>query len=121
MPSIVDNRLNETDPTIKIFDNFYSQQLNVDASEFDLVYGYFRNVCSSAEIAGNFTTLLFRIAQQTGESVQSLLQIVQGTSDRLQMNQLICFYLNNFRSKVSLYGIGVIPKPNEVVQRNVVQ
>jgi hypothetical protein len=121
MPSIIDNRNDNTDPTIKIFDNFYSTQLVVNSSEFDIVYGYFRNVCSTAEIAGNFTTLLFTIAQQTGENVLTLLQAIQGAPNKLQMNKLICFYLNSFRSKVALYGVGQIPRPNESVARNVVQ
>lgn len=121
MATIIDNRRDNIDPTIKIFDQFYNQQLQVNAAEFDLVYGYFRNVCSSADIAGNFTSLLFRIAQSTGEDVVTLLKNIQGTSNTIEMNKLICFYLNNFRSKVSLYGIGVVPRPNELVARNVVQ
>lgn len=121
MPSIIDNRNDNVDPTIKIFDQFYSTQLAVNAADFDIVYGYFRNVCSTAEIAGNFTSFLFAIAQQTGQNVLTLLQAVQGTSDKLQMNKLICFYLNSFRSKVALYGIGQVPRPNESVARNVVQ
>lgn len=121
MPSIVDKRNDEIDPTIKIFDEFYSANLAVNANEFDIVYGYFRNTCKTAEIAGNFTSLLFRIANQTGENVLTLLDAIEKTPNKLQMNRLICFYLNSFRSKVALYGVGQVPRPNESVARNVVQ
>jgi len=121
MPSIIDNRTNDVDPTIKIFDEFYATNLAVNASEFDIVYGYFRNVCSTAEIASNFTSLLFRISQQTGENVLTLLNNIEKTPNKLQMNRLVCYYLNSFRSKVALYGVGQIPVPNESVARNVVQ
>ncbi len=120
MPTILDNR-NDIDPTIKIFDAFYSSQLSVNANEFDIVYGYFRNVCSTAEIAGTFTSYLFLVANQTGQNVLTLLQNLQGTNDKLKINQIMCFYLNSFRSKTTLYGVSVIPRPNESVARNVVQ
>jgi hypothetical protein len=30
------------------------------------------------------------------------------------------YYLNNIKSKTALYGISVIPQPNENVQRNII-
>lgn len=121
MPLIVDNRDKNVDPTIKIFDDFYSFQVTVNAAEFDIVYGYFRNVCKTADIAANFTTALFRVSQQTGTSVLTLLQELQGTTTKVKMNEIMAFFLNSFRSKISLYGISAVPKPNESVARNVVQ
>lgn len=121
MPLIVDNRDKDVDPTIKIFDDFYSFQTKVNAAEFDIVYGYFRNVCKTGDIANNFTTALFRVSQQTGTNVITLLQELQGTTSTLKMNEIMAFYLNAFRSKISLYGIGAVAKPNESVARNVVQ
>lgn len=120
MPTIIDNR-NEIDQTIRIFDNFYSQTLIVNSSEFDIVYGYFSNVCETNEIANNFTSALFRVAQATGTSVISLLDLLQGTDNTLKMNGLMCYYLNSFKSLTCLYGVGVVPKPNQSVARNVVQ
>lgn len=120
MPTIIDNR-NQVDQTIRIFDNFYSQDLVVNSSEFDIVYGYFSNVCENQTIANNFTSALFRTAQATGTSVISLLTLLQGTGDTVKMNGLMCYYLNSFKSLTCLYGIGVVPKPNQAVARNVVQ
>jgi len=119
MARIVDNR-NNIDQTVRIFDSFYMTDLVVNATEFDIVYGYFSNVCKTDRIAANFTTVLFRISQETGVSVLELISILKGAPNKIKMNELICYYLNSFKSKTSLYGIGVVPKPNQPVARNVV-
>ena len=119
MARIIDDRTS-FDLTVKIFDDFYSFNMIVNGNEFDIVNGYFKTVCATKAIAGNFTSFLFRIAQETGIPVLDLLGQIQGTS-KLQMNQVISYYLNSFKSKTSLYGISVRPRPNQSVQRNIVQ
>lgn len=120
MPSIVDNRING-DPTILIFDDFYSTQLNIDPSEFDLVNSYFIGECTSKNVADNFTVLFFRIAQEAQVSATVLLETLQGNlNSKVKLNEVMTFYFNSFKSKTSLYGIGVYPKPNKSVARNVV-
>ena len=37
------------------------------------------------------------------------------------MNQIFAYYMNSFKSKTSLYGIGTVPRPNLPVARNIVQ
>lgn len=109
-----------SDNTVSIFDNFYSTKLVVPASEYDVVNSYFLGTSDNATIAGNFTSLLFKIAQEGNYNVLDLLELIKGQPNKLQMNTIICYYLNTFRSRAALYGIGIIPKPNEAVQRNVV-
>lgn len=109
-----------SDLTIRVFDNFYSTQLNVNAAEWDPVYSFFYGASKNKTVANNFASLLFRIAQEGNYNVLDLLATIKGTTDKLQMNQIICYYLNTFRLRASLYGVGIIPKPNEAVQRNVV-
>lgn len=120
MPTIIDQR-SSLDQTVKIYDSFYATNLIVNAADFDIVFGYFKNVCVTNRIAGNFTAVLFRIAQETGVNILDLLDILKGTDSKLQMNKLITYYLNGFKSKTTLYGVGVIPRPNQPVARNVVQ
>ena len=117
---IIDNRSN-IDRTIRIFDSFYSTDVTVGADQFDIVYGYFSSVCSTTSIAQNFTAVLFRAATETGLNVLDLLDEIQGTGSKLQMNKIICFYLNSLKSKTSLYGISIVPRPNIPVARNIVQ
>ena len=118
MSKIIDQR-NTLDKTVKIFDAFYAFELVVNGNEYDIVHGYFRSVTTAA-IAGNLTTVLFRISQETRIPVLDLLGFIKGKT-KLEMNQVITYYLNSFKSKTSLYGISVVPQPNQPVARNVVQ
>ena len=111
---------NSIDQTVLIFDSFYNIKINVNAAEYDIVYSYFKGVSDNATVAANFASFLFRIAQNGGFNVLDLLETIKGTGNKLQMNQAICYYLNTFKSKASLYGVGNIPNPNQAVQRNVV-
>jgi hypothetical protein len=119
MARIIDTRSN-TDQTIKIFDEFYSFDLVVNASEYDLVFSYFKGICDTTQIAGNFTVSLFRISQETQISIVQLLEYLKGKT-KLEVNTVIAYYLNSFKSKSSLYGFGTVPQPNEAVARNIVQ
>jgi len=119
MPQILDQR-NSMDQTVRIFDSFYSITLNINGNEYDIVHGYFVSVCPSKNIANNFTAVLFRIAQETGIDALDLLDQIQGKK-KMEMNQILAYYMNSFKSKTSLYGIGTVPKPNLPVARNIVQ
>jgi hypothetical protein len=119
MAQIIDSR-SSTDQTVKIFDEFYSFNLIINASEYDIVFSYFKKVCDTTQIAGNFTVYLFRIAQETQLPVLELLDYIQGKT-QLETNTVIAYYLNSFKSKTSIYGFGTVPQPNESVARNIVQ
>jgi hypothetical protein len=110
-----------TDQTVKIFDNFYNTKLSVNASDYDVVYSFFKGASNNSITAANFSALLFRIAQESGNNVIELLNLLQGTSNKLQMTSVMCYYLNTLKSKSSQYGVGNIPQPNQSVQRNVIQ
>ena len=98
-------QLTERENTLEIFDNFYSQSLNVNASEWDSVYSYFLGVlkgnpesASVKKTASQFATVLFQISQETGTNIQ---QVFEG-------------------KKQGLYGVSNVPTPNQAVQRNVI-
>ena len=120
MSKIIDNR-SSLEQTVRIFDSFYAADMIVGASQFDIVHGYFTNVCKTKDIANNFTTVLFRIATETGIDVLELLTEIKGSANKLQMNKKICYYLNGMKSKTSLYGISVLPNPAIPVARNIIQ
>lgn len=119
MPKILDTT-SDLDRTVRIFDSFYAIDLVIGAAEYDIVHGYFMSVCATTNIADNFTVVLFRIAKETGVDVLELLQTIQGKT-KLQMNQTISYYLNSFKSKTSMYGVSLVPRPNQPVARNIVQ
>ena len=112
---------NNSDTTITIFDSFYNNNLYVNGAEYDAVNSYFYSVTGSNIIAANYAAILFRIAQEGNYSVLQLLELIKGNSaDLLQLNTIMCYYLNTFKSKASLYGVSNIPHPNQAVQRNIV-
>ena len=117
---IIDNRNNGIDQTIRIYDNFYAFELIINGNEYDIVHGYFVDVCDTKTIANNFTIFLFRISQQTGIPVLELLDYIKGTT-KLDMNRIISYYLNSFKSKTALYGVSFVPQPNQFVARNILQ
>jgi hypothetical protein len=107
------------DRTIRIYDGFYNFSLDINPGEYDVVLGYMKSVCQTTEIAKQFTAMLFKIAQEIGESPMALLEGLQGKNG-VEMNQVIAYYFNSFKSKTSLYGYSVTPTPNQSVQRNIV-
>lgn len=119
MTTIIDNRT-EIDQTVKIFDSFYSTNLQINAAVFDVVFSYFRGVCPNLETAENFTSMFFRIAQEAEVNPMALLENIKGAPTKIKLNEVMAYYVNSFKSRTSLYGIGVIPKPNQAVARNVV-
>jgi hypothetical protein len=119
MALIIDSRT-QLDQTVRIFDEFYEFNLVVNGNEYDIVYSYFKGICDTTQIAGNFTVYLFRISQETQIPVLDLLGYLKG-KNKLEVNSVIAYYLNSFKSKASMYGFGSVPKPNESVARNIVQ
>ena len=119
MPRILDTRTS-LDQTIRIFDSFYSFDLTINGNDYDIVHSYFTSICETNTIANNFTAVLFRIAQETGLSVLDLLDQIKG-SKKMEMNQIICYYLNSFKSRTSLYGTSILPKSNQPIARNIIQ
>jgi len=119
MPQILDNRTS-MDQTVRIFDSFYAITLQINGNEYDIVHGYFVSICPTKTIANNFTAVLFRVSQETGIDALDLLDQIKGKK-KMEMNQIFAYYMNSFKSKTSLYGIGIIPKPNLPVARNIIQ
>lgn len=120
MPKVIDSRT-VFDKTVKIFDDFYNYKAIVNADQYDIVNSYFQGVIKNKQIADNYTVFLFEISQNTGVNVLELLTYIKGLDSKLEMNKTIIYYLNTFKSKSTLYGIGFIPQSNQPVARNIVQ
>ena len=118
MAKIIDARTS-IDRTVGIFDAFYSFDLKVNGDTYDIVHGYFQSVSKNRTIADNFTVSLFRISQETKIPVLDLLGYIRGTT-KMEMNRILTYYLNSFKSKTTLYGISIIPQANQPVARNIV-
>ncbi len=108
------------DQTVRIFDQFYNYSANVPADEYDAVLSYFRSVFTTSEAAGNFTSSLFRVAEQTNQSAMTLLQSFQhGGQSAPEITILMAYYLNSVRSPATLLGVLTPTQPNFYAARNV--
>lgn len=108
------------DNTVSIFDKFYDSEISISANEYNYVYGFFAGVCETEEIAQNFTAFLFRVAKLSGLNPLEIIDSLRGTNNKLQIDQKFAYYLNSFRSKTSLYGVAIVPRPVQPVARNIV-
>jgi pyruvate/2-oxoacid:ferredoxin oxidoreductase alpha subunit len=106
------------DQTVQIFDQFYDYSVSVPVLEYDAVYSYLRSQFGTAEAAGNFTTTVFRISEQSQIPVMDLLQQLQGLN-ATELTLTLSYYLNNVRSASTLLGINQPVTPNYYVARNV--
>jgi hypothetical protein len=116
--------LNEVNPridqTVQIFDQFYNYSANVPAMEYDIVLSYFRSVFTTTLAAENFTTALFRVAEESDTSALTLLQSMEGQNS-VQLTITMAYYLNSIRSPATLLGVLTPTTPNFYTARNVRQ
>jgi pyruvate/2-oxoacid:ferredoxin oxidoreductase alpha subunit len=106
------------DLSVRVFDEFYNFSEQVPATEYDIVYSFFRSVFTTAEAAGNFTVSLFRIASETQTPVLELLNQMEDQT-QIEVTSTLSYYLNNLRSPATLLGVGATVTPNYYTARNV--
>jgi hypothetical protein len=112
------------DYTVKIFDQFYNLDLVVNASEYEIVYSFFKEYSSDDAVAKSFTDTLFRISNETQIAVLDLLTTFQNTgsdSEKIKISLTMAYYLNSLSNKTVLYGVNQVLVPNNNVQRNIIQ
>lgn len=121
MPSIFD-KTDSLDQTVRIYDNFYKTDIIINSNEYDIVFAFFKDICQTTQIAANYTAFLFKVSNESGISAMELMdELYKMKTDKILINSFLAFYLNSFRSKTSLYGVGTVPSPVQPVARNVVQ
>ena len=106
------------DITVRVFDEFYDFAIEVDANTWDIVNSYMRSVFTTVEAAENFSTTLFRIADQTRVPVLDILAEIQGM-ETIQLTATLAYYLNGIRSPNTLLGVNEPATPNFYTARNV--
>ena len=90
------------------------------AAEYDIVLSYFRSVFTTTLAAENFTTALFRVAEESDTSALTLLQSMEGQNS-VQLTISMAYYLNSIRSPATLLGVLTPTTPNFYTARNVRQ
>ena len=62
-----------TDPTVRVFDEFYNRELVIDANTYDSVLSFFSSIFADEEASKNFTLSVFKISEDSGTPVESIL------------------------------------------------
>lgn len=119
MAQIIDGPVSQNDIATRVFDQYYNFDLTVNTDQYDIVYSYFYAQSLNKNTASNFTTMLFRISSITGDDALMLLDYLKGKT-KIQVNTIMAYYLNSMKSKTTLYGVNLVPPPNQTVQRNIV-
>lgn len=115
------NQINDRiDQTVLIFDNFYDYSANIPAQEYDIVLSFFVSVFKTRKAAENFTTTLFRVAEETNVNALTLLQSMEDQNE-IELNITMAYYLNGLRSPATLLGVLEPTTPNFYTARNVRQ
>lgn len=113
------NTLNPAvDLTVRVYDEFYEFAVDVSADEYDAVSSFFRSVFGTNDAADSFTSVLFRISDQTDVPVLTLLAEMQD-QDQIQVTNTLAYYLNGLRSPTTLLGVNNPVQPNIWAARNV--
>jgi hypothetical protein len=107
-----------TDPTVRVFDDFYKRELIIDANQYDNVLSFFTSIYSDQDAAENFTLNVFQISQDSGEPVENILSILS-SQNQVQITATLAYYLNNQRSNSTLLGVQATATPNQYVARNI--
>lgn len=106
--------------TTQIFNSFYDLDVPINASEYDIVYSFFKNKLSNETLAQTFTSNLFKISSLTNEKATDLLKSFED-GDKLKISLTMSYYLNTLNdNKTIMFGINNVLSPNDKVQRNVI-
>ena len=117
--STINDPNNNLDLTVRVFDDFYGFESVVPVGEWDAVLSYFESIYTTKEAAKNFTTAIFRVANQQGIPAMTLLQQIQTSTGPADLDITIAYYLNNIRSNSTLLGVSTPVQPNYYPARNV--
>jgi hypothetical protein len=110
----------QTDQTVRIYDLFYDYTANIPVLEYEAVLSYFESVFKNQLAAENFSSALFRVAEETNTSAMTLLQSFQQTGQSApEITALMAYYLNSVRSSSTLLGVLTPTTPNFYTARNV--
>jgi len=107
-----------TDPTVRVFDDFYKRELVIDSNKYDNVFSFFKSIFADEMAARNFTLNVFQISQDSGTPVETILNDISN-QNQVKITATLAYYLNNLRSNSTLLGISTTATPNQYAARNI--
>lgn len=104
--------------TIKVFDTYSVAPLNVDATTYDAMTGFFTNRGWGEDAARSTAYIILKQALLDGYNPFELLDTLKGLND-VEISSLINEIINYNRYKTSSLGVASTFQPSEEVVRNI--
>ena len=104
--------------TIKVFDTYSVSPLNVDATTYDAMTGFFTNRGWGEDAARSTAYIILKQALLDGYNPFELLETLKGLNDT-EISSLINEIINYNRYKTSSLGTASPFQPSEEVIRNI--
>lgn len=104
--------------TIKVFDTYSVSPLNVDATTYDAMTGFFTNRGWGEDAARSTAYIILKQALLDGYNPFELLETLKGLNDT-EISSLINEIINYNRYKTSSLGVASAFQPSEEVVRNI--
>lgn len=109
----------DSQSTIKVFDTYAQAPLNIDATTYDAMTGFFTTRGFGEEAARSMAYIIIKQAKLDGFNPFKLIETMKGLSD-IQISDLITEILNYNRFKTSSLGTASPFTPVEEVARNII-
>lgn len=108
-----------TNQTVLAFDNKYASPVEIDATVFAAMKGYFTNKSFGEVSAESIAVILITQAKQDGYNPMQILDTLRGLND-VELSGLVSEILNYNRFKTSSLGYAQEFKTNPEINRNII-
>jgi hypothetical protein len=107
-----------SDATVRAFDNFYTQPLELNAGVLDAMKGFFTSKGFETVAAESISVVIMKQAKKDGYNPMEILDTLKGL-DSVEISALVSEILNYNRVKTSFLGYARDFSPNQEVKRNI--
>lgn len=109
----------KSDATIQAFDAYYSSPIEINASTYAAMTGYFTSKGFEKTAADSISTIIIRQAVTDGYNPMQILDSLKGLSN-VELSGLVAEILNYNRLSTSSLGVAKTFKTHPEIERNIV-
>ena len=105
--------------TIRAFDNYYSQPIEIDTNVYNAMVGFFASKKFERLAAENISVIIIKQAKKDNYNPMKILDTLKGL-DSVELSALVAEIINYNRFKTSFLGYALQFKTSEEVLRNII-
>lgn len=110
--------VNTVDPTVRIFDSYYNQPLELKSSTLNAMKGFFESKGFDKVAAESIAVTIIRQSKAESQNPMEIIDTLKGFNN-LEISAVVSEILNYNRYKSSFLGYAHVFSPVEEVRRNV--